>query len=194
MRCCLVALLAVGSTAARVPRRAVLHSAFSAAAISVAPPAPVLAFFESKEQQALTSIATAQPKLKGLINEVAEVKRKRVRMAADNEDDAYVFRFARSVLDPITQQMKDAAPGVKAERAAALPGEFADSIAALNTACRAKSAADELDALTAANNAVTELLELAKSQKFDTKAGGDDINGYDGMSGVLYNKFIFRSG
>lgn len=189
-----VLLAAVATSAATVqPRRAVLRSAIAAAAVTALPP-PSFAFFESKEQQALTSLATAQPKLKGLIKEVNEVKRKRVRMSADSEDDAYVFRFARSVLDPVTREMAVAAPGIATERAAALPAEFAKSIEALNTACRAKSAEGEVDALVAADNALTELLDLAKGQKFDTKPGNDDINGYDSLTGVIYNPFLFRAG
>ena len=184
---------APSNAAASVPRRAILRTAVGAASLA-ASPLPSHALFESKEQLALTSLATVQPKLKGLINEVAEVKRKRVKMAADFEDDAYVIRFSRSVLDPATKQIADAAAGVKAERAAALPGEFSASIDALYTACRAHSAADELDALQAAENALSELLELAKSQKYNVAPSGDDINNYEGATGVLYNKFLFRSG
>ena len=53
----------------------------------------------SRAVVSVEALATTQPKLKGRMDEVSEVKRKRVRMAADNEDDAYVFRFARAVLD-----------------------------------------------------------------------------------------------
>lgn len=105
-------------------------------------------------------------------------------MAADAEDDAYVLRFSRAILDPAAVQMKEAAPGVKSERASALPGEFSSSITALDTACRAKSAADELAALESADAALNELLELARKQKFDV-APRDDINSYEGATGVV---------
>ena len=126
----------------------------------------------------------APPQLRGLIAEVTEVKRKRVKMAADAEDDAYVLRFSRAILDPAAQQMVEAAPGIKSERAAALPGEFATSVSALDAACRAKSAADELTALVSADAALNELLELARKQKFDV-APRDDINSYEGATGVV---------
>ena len=56
----------------------------------LAMPTAVLALFESPEALAMQSMATAQPKLRGLITEVSEVKRRRVKMAVDMEDDAYV--------------------------------------------------------------------------------------------------------
>jgi hypothetical protein len=114
-------------------------------------------------------------------------------MAADFEDDAYVLRFGRAVLDPAEKQMSQAAPGVSAPRATALPREFSDSLAALYTACRANSAGGELDALVSADKAISELLELAKVQKLNVTPRGDDINGYEGATSVLYNKFLFRS-
>ena len=49
-------------------------------------------------------------------------------------------------------------------------------------------------ALEAADRILSELLTLAKSQKFDTAPRGDDINTYEGATGILYNKFLFRSG
>ena len=42
----------------------------------------------------------------GLIAEVNEVKRKRIKMAADNEDDAYVFRFARAEATFVTTDVR----------------------------------------------------------------------------------------
>lgn len=191
----LLPLLVACACAHVMPRRALLRTAAAgAASLAATPLQPSFAFFESKEQVALTQLATVQPKLKGLIAEVAEVKRKRVRMATDTEDDAYVFRFARSVLDPVADQMTQAAPAVKAGRAAELPGEFSASLDRLYTGCRAKDAAAELDALEAAQNTVSEMLELAKSQKLNVAPKGDDINGYEGATPVLYNKFLFRSG
>ena len=55
------------------------------------------ALFESPAQASLSTIATTQGKVKGLIKEVSEIARRRTKMAADNEDDAYVLRFARTV-------------------------------------------------------------------------------------------------
>ena len=160
------------------------------AAAAISPALPAHALFESPEQSALLSLATAKQKLKGLVGEVSEVKRKRSRMAADDEDDAYVFRFMRSVLDPAANQMDKAAPIIKSARAQELAAGFHTSVADLQAACRKKDAGDELQALQAADQMLSEFLDLAAAQKLDVKSR-DDINGYDGMTGVLYNKFIF---
>lgn len=66
----------------------------SLASLSVS---PASAFFESREQLAVSSVATAQPKVASMLAEVAEVARKRRKMSSDDEDDAYVYRFARGV-------------------------------------------------------------------------------------------------
>ena len=176
------------ATLQQLSRRAVIGSLASAA---VAPALPAAALFESEEQVALSSLATASSKLTGLVREVAEVKRKRLRMAPDYEDDAYFFRFARSVLDPAAASIATASK--KIPQAAELPGKFQSSVAAFEDACRAKSADDELASLEAAQAALLELLELAKTQKYNV-APTDDINAYDGATGILYNKFLFRSG
>jgi len=173
-------------------RRSALCSAATATLLSGAQPARAL--FESKEQLALVSLATAEPKLRSLIAEVTEVKRRRIKMATDKEDDAYVFRFARAVLDPAAAAMVTAAPALKDEDTrTTLPAQFKESVASLDAACRAYSAADELDALVAAEKALAEFLAQAKAQKYDVRPR-DDINGYEGATGVLYNKFLFRSG
>ena len=174
-------------------RRAAIAGGASAAAALTRPAAPALALFESEQQQALIKLATAQPKLRGLVSEVAEVKRKRAKMAVDPEDDAYVFRFARSVLDPCAKEMVRAAPALPAATAQELTDEFNAQLAALNTACRGRAAAEELEALTSAEKALSDFLELASKAKYDVRPR-EDINGYEGSSGVLYNKLIFRSG
>lgn len=175
-------------------RRAALFAAAAAAATLPSGAQPAHALFESKEQQALVSLATAEPKLRSLITEVAEVKRRRIKMATDKEDDAYVFRFARAVLDPAAAAMVTAAPAIKdADMRTTLPAQFKESVASLDAACRAYSAADQLDALVAAEKALADFLAQAKAQKYDVRPR-DDINGYEGATGVLYNKFIFRSG
>ena len=89
--------------------------------------------------------------------------------------------------------MFTAASAIKQARAQELPTAFKESVLALNTACRAKAADDELAALKAADAALKEFLELANGQKFDVRPR-DDINAFDGASGILYNKFLFRSG
>ena len=75
---------------------------------------PAVAFFESREQVAVSAVATAQPKISSMVAEVAEVARKRKKMASDLEDDAYVFRFARAVLDPASAKLQEAAPALAA--------------------------------------------------------------------------------
>ena len=173
-------------------QRSVLSSGIAATTAGLVAQ-PAHAIFESKTQVALQGLSTAQPKLKSLITEVSEVKRRRIKMAPDAEDDAYVFRFARAVLDPASKELAVAAPGVAAADASAIVDEFNAQLKALDAACRAQNAADEVDALVAADKVLSEFLDVAKSKKFDTK-GRDDINGYEGASGILYNKFLFRSG
>ena len=174
-------------------RRALLSFAGGFGVAAAAPPRAALALFESAEQVELSKLATAQTKLRGLTGEVAEIKRKRVKMAADFEDDAYVIRFARAVLDQAATSMRTAAPAVASERGPILASEFKAQVEALIVACRANDAGAELDALTAAEKALAEFLELAAQKKYNVKPK-EDINGYEGASGLLYNKFIFRSG
>ena len=152
-----------------------------------------MALFESPQQLALLQLATAQPKLRGLISEVAEVKRRRIKMATDTEDDAYVFRFARSVLDPQIKSMQQATAVLPSDDATRLLAEYQAQLAALDAGCRAYAAADELDALVGAEKALSEFLELAAKAKYNVKPR-EDINGYEGSTGLLYNKFLFRSG
>ncbi|KAL1529429.1 hypothetical protein AB1Y20_000377 [Prymnesium parvum] len=164
---------------------------------------PAVAFFESKEQLAVTSVANVQPKVSSLVGEVAEVARKRKKMSADAEDDAYVFRFARSVLDPAVSKMQEAAPALakvlesssseSSERMAGLPNELQLQIAALNDACRKRSADDQLEALTGISTSIQDFLVLASKAKINVLST-DDINGYSGSAPVLYNKFLFRAG
>jgi hypothetical protein len=131
--------------------------------------------------------------LRTVVGEVAEVKRKRQRAPADESDDAYVFRFAKSVLEPAVQDMKGATSALLPEQAAGLMTEFQSQLSALYNGCREESAAAELDALTAADKSLSEFLELASKAKYDVRPR-DDINSYEGSAGLLYNKFIFRSG
>ena len=159
---------------------------------AAAPAQPAHAFFESPAQLAVTSVADTQPKLRDLAREVAEVKRKRAKMTVDKEDDAYVIRFARSILDPAAASMVEAAPALPAS-AAALPTEFKEQLGALYTACRAYEAGDELDALEKADRALTQFLEIAASAKFDVQPKGQ-VNGWSGGTGILYNPFLFRAG
>ena len=114
-------------------------------------------------------------------------------MAADLEDDAYVFRFARSVLDPQVKSMQAAAAVLPANTATRLVTEYEASLEALNAGCRAYAAGEELVALENAEKALSEYLELAAQAKYDVRPR-EDINGYEGSSGILYNKFLFRSG
>ena len=37
-------------------------------------------------------------------------------------------------------------------------------------------------------------IEAAAARKFDTRNGGTELNAYDGLEGILYNKFLFRAG
>jgi hypothetical protein len=153
------------------------------------------ALFESAAQSSLSSLANVQPKVKGVINEVAEFDRRRARMAADGEDDAYVLRFSRIVLSPVKNDAAVAASELKSERATALASELEGNLARLDLACREKASDKELTELKAIDSLLTEFLAIAKESKqnFDLKSR-EDINGYSGATPVLYNKFLFRAG
>ena len=190
----IVALLSpIPDNGAITPSRAACgrRTLLAVAGVAAVQPHAALALFESEEQLALIGLATAQPKVRSVAAEVAEVKRKRVKMAADLEDDAYVIRFTKAVLDPAATGMAAAAPAIQSERAPALAAEFKEQVAALLAACRANDASAELDALTLADKSLSEFLQLAAARKFDVTPR-DDINGYQGASGILYNKFLFR--
>ena len=153
------------------------------------------ALFESAAQSSLSSLANVQPKVKGVINEVTEFDRRRARMPADGEDDAYVLRFSRIVLSPLKEDVVVAASELKSERATALAGALEGNLARLDLACRDKASDKELTELKAIDSLLTEFLAIAKEskQKYDLKSR-EDINGYSGATPVLYNKFLFRAG
>lgn len=142
----------------------------------LATPQASFALFESQQQLALNSLATAQPKVRSLINEVTEVKRRRVKMAIDTEDDAYVFRFARSVLDPQVNSMEQAAAAIQPDAAARLLREYREQLAALDAGCRSNAADSQLDALGGLDRAISEFLDLASKSKYDVRPR-EDING-----------------
>lgn len=177
----------------QLSRRAVLSGALSAAAVS--PALQASAFFESSEQKALTRMSTAQTKLADVVSEVANTKRKRVKMATDPDDDAFVFRFARAVLDPVRTDLAEAAPAISQERSEQLLGEFKQQLAALDAAVRKKDAAAELDALEGAQRTIVEALKSSQGgkKKYDLKSV-DDINAYEGATSVLYPGLLFQPG
>ncbi|KAL3910155.1 MAG: hypothetical protein SGPRY_009161 [Prymnesium sp.] len=159
---------------------------------------PASAFFESREQLAVSSVATAQPKVASMLAEVAEVARKRRKMSSDDEDDAYVYRFARGVIDPALEKVQEAAPLIAkalsasssdaSEQMAGLPGELKKQLSELDVACRMKDSDAQVDSLKA-----IDFLALASKAKQDVTSK-DDINGYTGSAPILYNKFLFRAG
>jgi len=194
MMLCLGLSLIMATTGLRVDRVWTRRGAMIAGGGLLTAPRAAPALFESPAQLAVISLATAQQKLRGLIDEVAEVKRRRIKMAPDLGDDAYVFRFARSVLDPAGNSMTQAAAAIASGQAADdLVNEYKAQIEALDRACRSNEAGDELEALTSAEKALASFLDLAAKAKYDVKPK-DDINSYEGAVPVLYNKFLFRSG
>ena len=97
----------VGAPSVQLSRRA-LSLGLPAAVIQLHPGAAA-ALFESRTQQLLQTLAAAQPRVTGLVREVADFDRRRSKMPADYEDDAYVLRFTRSVLDPLVPSMVEVA-------------------------------------------------------------------------------------
>ena len=150
------------------------------------------------------------------------MRRKRVKMAPDPSDDAYVFRFARAVreprcpdapvrriptsryrrrvrrslqvLDPTAQNLATAAPSLKADPQAAvrLAQKFKAATAAVDDACRAKAAEDEYNALAAAEAALNAFIELAEAEKYDVRPR-DDINAWEASKWLEYPGFLFKA-
>jgi len=137
-------------------------------------------------------LATVLPRVQSLIKEVAEVERQRAKLPPNNEDDAYVLRFSRSVLEPLAEPMVEA--GAKLGGSAPdLSAAFGVHVAELDAACRAKAADRERKELEEVESSLSGFLELGKRLKYDTTSR-DDINSYSGSTGILYNKFLFRAG
>lgn len=158
------------------------------------PALPAIAFFESKEQLAVQSVATTKLKFEEVLKYVRDMARTRGKgVKSDPNDDAYIFRFNDFIIKPVIEDMKTAAPVLKSARALELPGELETIYQAIKEAARAKAADQEEAALLLADKVLGEYLQLADAQKFDVRQVSD-INAYEGLSGVLYNKFLFRAG
>ena len=190
-------------------------------AAPVVQPSVAHAFFESRAQQLLQPLAAAQPRVAGLLREVAEIDRRRSKMPADYEDDAYVLRFTRSVLDPLVPSMAEVAtslPAVAGTSDARSPPELAADfkarVAALDVtlatpaelivrrrvvgegddaASREQASDRELEELRGVSRALDEFLALAGRAKFDVSPR-DDINNFSQGASVLYSKWLFRAG
>jgi len=183
--------LNLGTSARVLPRRAVLAFSLTMMAIMPGSLPPASALFESKAELGMQAVASSLPRVETLISEVTQVKRLRTKFALDPEDDAYVLRFARSVLLPLKDSLRDAAPALGAD-ADALAETFATQLQALDTACVQRSAAEQIDQLQNIEQTISAFLALGKS-KFNVSPR-DDINTYSGAKGILYNKFLFRAG
>ena len=185
----------------QLSRRALSHSVGHAfVAAPVVQPSVAHAFFESRAQQLLQPLVAAQPRVAGLLREVAEIDRRRSKMPADYEDDAYVLRFTRSVLDPLVPSMAEVAtslPAVSGTSDARSPPELAADfkarVAALDAASREQASDRELEELRGVSRALDEFLALAGRAKFDVSPR-DDINNFSQGASVLYSKWLFRAG
>ena len=178
-------------------RRSLLRSALAAAGGGAAAAAATgggagsaLAFFESPLQLATQSLATGLPKLQGVIRELTELKRLRKKAPIDPEDDAYLFRFSRSVMQPLEMPMAKAVAQL-GDEASALSDSFKVARLAVEAACLERSTEKELDALLEAEAALTGVLAAAKAAKLDTTAR-DDINAFAGTTGFVYNGLFFK--
>jgi len=153
---------------------------------------PAHALFESATQRSLQSLSSSLPRVSQLAAEVAEIKRLRTKLPADPDDDAYVLRFGRIVLGPLNAAVDEATPSFGPPFR-----EFADDFrshtAALDVACRERAADKELAELRAIEDALKGMLNEAASAKYNVQPK-DDINGYSGAKGILYNKLLFRAG
>eukprot|EP00967_Tisochrysis_lutea_P065334 scaffold84970_cov31-Tisochrysis_lutea.AAC.1 len=170
-------------------RRAALSIGTLGLALS---PHAASAFFESPTQQAVQKLASALPRVESLITEVKEIERLRAKVPANYEDDAYVLRFGRSVLSPLAEPMAEAAAKMGGD-APSFSASFSEHLAGLDNACKQKDASRERAELEALQASLSGILDLGKGQKYNTQSR-EDINGYSGATGVLYNKFLFRAG
>lgn len=168
------------------------RSALALGAMGLAAGPPAHAFFESPTQQTVQKLASALPRVQSLIKEVADVERLRAKIPANYEDDAYVLRFGRSVLSPLAAPMGEAATKIGGD-AEALYASFGEHLAGLDEACKQKDAARERAELQELEISLSGFLDLGKRLKYDTDSR-EDINGFSGTTGVIYNKFLFRAG
>jgi len=183
-------LPSIESATARAPisRRVVLGGACA----PLIAPACAHAFFESPTERALQSIASSLPRVQSLVKEVSEVQRLRVKLPADPEDDAYVLRFSRAVLQPLNSAFSDATPGL-GEDAVELAEAFRTHVSALDQACRDKIVGAEVEELQAVEQALGGMLALGTAKKIQVSPK-EEINTYSGATNFLYNKWLFRAG
>ena len=152
------AALAGPPAGAAVSRRAALLAGSWSLA---AGPGAAHALFESPTQATVQKLATVLPRVQSLIKEVAEVERQRAKLPPNNEDDAYVLRFSRSVLEPLAEPMVEA--GAKLGGSAPdLSAAFGVHVAELDAACRAKAADRERKELEEVESSLSGFLELGK--------------------------------
>eukprot|EP00308_Calcidiscus_leptoporus_P017443 CAMPEP_0119379300 /NCGR_PEP_ID=MMETSP1334-20130426/52064_1 /TAXON_ID=127549 /ORGANISM="Calcidiscus leptoporus, Strain RCC1130" /LENGTH=195 /DNA_ID=CAMNT_0007398771 /DNA_START=13 /DNA_END=600 /DNA_ORIENTATION=- len=155
-------------------------------------PACVQAFFESQTERSLQSLASSLPRVQSLLGEVREVKRLRLKLPADPEDDAYVLRFSRAVLQPLNVAFTDAMPGL-GDGVREYAEAFRDHVSALDQACRDRQADDELNELQGVEQALKGVLALGAAKKIQVSPK-EDINTYSGATNFLYSKWLFRAG
>mmetsp|Transcript_139141 Transcript_139141/g.245879 ORF Transcript_139141/g.245879 Transcript_139141/m.245879 type:complete len:304 (+) Transcript_139141:57-968(+) len=170
----------------QLSRRAMLGLA------ALLPALPAGAVFESKEQNAMTSVASLKLKLPSLISATSELKRKRLSyMAIDTTEDDYRLRFSRFEMEPKIKDFETAAKGLKAENALALSEQFAKYVKAFDFACRRKEVVNQLESLTAIDRTIGEFLVLGKKENFDVKQV-NDLNLYEGLAPFIYNPVLFK--
>mmetsp|Transcript_22434 Transcript_22434/g.48991 ORF Transcript_22434/g.48991 Transcript_22434/m.48991 type:complete len:214 (+) Transcript_22434:19-660(+) len=115
--------------------------------------------------------ARAAPTLEG-ISQLSDVFSQLDLFAKEAEsfgpaDSDYAFRFSRTVLAPAAMRMHKTAPLMSAlgedgqQKAAALSNAFADSLVALDEACRAKEPASQRKAVAELRAPLSDYLQLA---------------------------------
>jgi len=188
-------LLLLGAAAALPVQRPVCgrRAALAMGGLSAfAVPRSAHALFESPTQLTVQKLAAALPRVQSLIKEVTDVERLRAKLPANDQDDAYVLRFGRSVLSPLAEPMVEAGVTIGGD-AATISAAFGEHLAGLDVACREKDATREISELNALEESISGFLDLGKRLKYDTESR-EDINGFSGTTGVIYPKFLFRAG
>lgn len=158
------------------------------------PVLPAGALFESKEQLAMTKVASLKPKIAQLLKETAELKRKRLQYATANldvQEDDYRLRFTRAEIEPQVEQMVTAANGLKSSSAAALPDQFKQQVKKLDYACRRRDIVQQYDALASMDKTLGDFVALGSAEKFDVKAV-NEVNIYNQMAPYIYNPLLFK--
>lgn len=170
-------------------RRVAISSLAAASALAAQ---RVHAFFESPAQLAILKISATLPVIEKTLKDVTEWRRRRRKgVAIDPDDDAFLFRFARSELLPLNEMLAKATPtfGPPFEK---LAEDFRVHQLGLEDAARKRDVELEVDELTAIVESIKAMDAIALDAKYTVRTQADKLNAYDATAGFVYPKWLFR--